>query len=478
MTSIRRWLLAALLAALALAGLAAATATYISARDEVDDLLDEELRQVALSLRDHAVLDLRRLESVAANPAQRVLVQIWDPAFDRPYVSRVVGTGPMPRTDEGYATVLHDARPWRVFTLFTGRQLIQVAQPTALRTELAARTAARLLLPVLIVLPFLGLAGWWIVGRGLAPLGRIAGDVKQRSPTALTPLETAGMPSEIRPLADALNDLLARLDQSFTQQTPLRRRCRARAAHAAHGAEPAGAVGRARRERRGQSTRIREAATGPASGHATGPATADDGATRARRCRCRADARRCRQAADFGHRGSAPARVPNARIRVTGQPLRRDCDRRRQRRRAAHPVQQPGGQRDPLYAGRRHSDRRRSARRRRRRSQLEDTGPGIPEDERARVFDRFYRGPTATATGTGLGLAIVSQVVGNASRLSRARRERRAAGSQVRVPDPSAAGLTAKRPAAQVFAHLSEESDRRFGEARSAARNGSALSHT
>ena len=76
-----------------------------------------------------------------------------------------------------------------------------------------------MLLPVLIVLPFLGLAGWWIVGRGLAPLGRIAGDVKQRSPTALTPLDTASMPSEIRPLADALNDLLARLDQSFTQQS-------------------------------------------------------------------------------------------------------------------------------------------------------------------------------------------------------------------------------------------------------------------
>src|SRR5262245_25565163 len=227
MRSIRQWLLAALLAALTVAGLAASAASYVSARDEVDALLDEELRQVALSLRDHAVLDLRRLESVAANPDQRVIVQIWDPAFDRPYVSRIVGNGPMPRSDVGYATLIHEGRSWRLFTLFTGRQLIQVAQPTALRTELAARTAGRLLLPVLIALPFLGIAVWWVVGRGLAPLGRIAGAVKERSPTALTPVATNGLPDEIRPLADALNDLLQRLDHSFT----LQRRFAADAAH-------------------------------------------------------------------------------------------------------------------------------------------------------------------------------------------------------------------------------------------------------
>ena len=41
---------------------------------------------------------------------------------------------------------------------------------------------------------------------------------------------------------------------------------------------------------------------------------------------------------------------------------------------------------------------------------IEDTGPGIPEEERERVFDRFYRGRAAEGSGTGLGLAIVSQV--------------------------------------------------------------------
>ena len=42
---------------------------------------------------------------------------------------------------------------------------------------------------------------------------------------------------------------------------------------------------------------------------------------------------------------------------------------------------------------------------------VRDRGPGIPEDDRAHVFDRFYRADTARGRpGSGLGLAIVRQV--------------------------------------------------------------------
>jgi signal transduction histidine kinase len=40
-----------------------------------------------------------------------------------------------------------------------------------------------------------------------------------------------------------------------------------------------------------------------------------------------------------------------------------------------------------------------------------DEGPGIPLDERHRVFERFTRGDGPTAGGTGLGLAIARWVV-------------------------------------------------------------------
>jgi two-component system sensor histidine kinase TctE len=40
---------------------------------------------------------------------------------------------------------------------------------------------------------------------------------------------------------------------------------------------------------------------------------------------------------------------------------------------------------------------------------IADNGPGLPHDERERVFDRFVRGRSPFASGTGLGLAIVRE---------------------------------------------------------------------
>jgi signal transduction histidine kinase len=44
------------------------------------------------------------------------------------------------------------------------------------------------------------------------------------------------------------------------------------------------------------------------------------------------------------------------------------------------------------------------------RVRVEDTGPGIPEEELEQVFERHYRGQNITGKGAGLGLAIVKRL--------------------------------------------------------------------
>ena len=42
---------------------------------------------------------------------------------------------------------------------------------------------------------------------------------------------------------------------------------------------------------------------------------------------------------------------------------------------------------------------------------VEDDGPGIPDGELPRVFDRYFRGSRARANGSGIGLAVVAALV-------------------------------------------------------------------
>lgn len=41
---------------------------------------------------------------------------------------------------------------------------------------------------------------------------------------------------------------------------------------------------------------------------------------------------------------------------------------------------------------------------------VEDSGPGIPETDREKVFERFYQSPGSSSRGSGLGLAIVREI--------------------------------------------------------------------
>jgi signal transduction histidine kinase len=435
MTSLRQRLLVALLGALLLVGVLASAATYLSARSEINSLLDEELRQVALSLRDHAVLDLSRLTRGGADSRQRVVVQIWDPTGVALYLSNTGAPLPLVRT-QGFVTLSHEGREWRVFTTTMGLQTIQVGQPIALRRELATDVALRILIPILAALPLFGVLIWLMVGHGLAPVARLARTIASRSATSLASLPADRLPEEVAPLVASLNGLLARLEKSFG----LQRRFAADAAHelrtpltalglqiqllerAKTEAEHAGAVARLR-EGVKRATRLVEqllvmarlepdAADQPADRVELGAlanSVATDFTPLAESRGVTLDVDAEEEVATLGSEDALRILLSN----LVDNAIRYAI---------------PGGSivvRVSSAAGD---------------STLEvaDDGPGIPESERPRVFDRFYRVAGTEQPGSGLGLAIVRQVAD----LHRARVELGAglggAGLAVRVRFPPA----------------------------------------
>ncbi len=99
-----------------------------------------------------------------------------------------------------------------------GQVLVQVAETLGKRQRLARDITASLLAAQLLLVAIAGLAVWWAVGRGLRPLEALGRAVARRSPADLAPLELAGVPHEVRPLAQEVNLLMERLGSALDAQ--------------------------------------------------------------------------------------------------------------------------------------------------------------------------------------------------------------------------------------------------------------------
>jgi len=218
MNSIRRRLLVGLLGALTVTGFVAAVGVYLKARDEANALFDYQLKQIALSLRDHTATALAMAGAAQDSAEQEVVIQIWGYRGLHLYHSHA-GSPLLPQAPLGLSTMTTSHGAWRMFSLLGyPDRVIQVAQPLRVRQAMATSMAARTLLPWLATMPLLGGMIWWLVGRDLKPLIDVARAVRQRHPTALEPLPTAGLPQEVQPLVVALNELLQRLAMALATQ--------------------------------------------------------------------------------------------------------------------------------------------------------------------------------------------------------------------------------------------------------------------
>ncbi len=408
--SLRTRLLWLLLAAIVLTAAAQALIAYRTARAEADEIFDYHMQQMALSLRSG-------LPSTAmTGPGEHsqdeedlnFVVQVWTADGLRVFQSAPRAALPQ-RAVLGFSDVKAHGSTYRVFSMQSRSQTIQVAQDMAARREMAGTLALRTMVPIAVMAPLLMLVVWWVVSLSLAPVSRVRRQVANRQADDLSAVSEVDLPDEIRPLVQELNLLFGRVREAFDAQKNF-------VADAAH--ELRSPLAALKLQVQGLQRATDDAARDLAVSRL---AAGIDRATRL--VEQLLVLARHQASAATGLKPEPMSLAETARLAVTdavpaaqsrrtdvgltqadegliaGQP---EALRILIRNLLDNAVKYtPAGGKVDLEIVREAGAMRLS---------VEDSGPGIADADRERVLDRFYRVAGTETTGSGLGLAIVRSI--------------------------------------------------------------------
>ena len=291
-----------------------------------------------------------------------------------------------------------------------GAILIQVAEKATLRTDSARQIMLRMMMPQAVLVILAALAVWFGVGFGLRALTSVRTEIENRSHVDLSPISESNTPYEVRPLVRAMNDLLSRLSAALAAQQRF-------IADAAHQLRTPVAALKTQTE-----LAVRQVGEGDAKAtlqqlhiaadHAARLvsqlltlARAEPGSHRSvmrERINLAALARETagdwvpralNRGIDLGFDDTSSATEISADPFLVRELLNNLIDN-------AINYTPTGGQITVRVTG--IGDKSIL--------EVEDNGCGIPEDERERVFERFYRSTGGAPEGCGLGLAIVREI--------------------------------------------------------------------
>jgi signal transduction histidine kinase len=421
----------AAVAAVGLALLAAGVAVALVAAGQDRDALDRELTGLA-GRRAGAALRVVAPPGPPGAPGARERgfgegppVAALEPNPDRfvrlltPRGGEIVAAGAtvpsdFPSTRPGPPrTVRAGGEDWRVLTEpLPGERALQVAARLAPLQARAARLRNSLLLIGLLALAAVALAAGGLVRVALAPLDRLRATARRVAETAdpSVHVEETGSAEEVRSLAADFDLMLARLAASGEAREDALAAARRFAADAGHelrtpltsleanlaalgpaGAEAARPALAAARSDANRLAALVEQLQALARGEAGPAATLEE-----------VDLAELADSALAGARGRHPALDARLEAPDEGPVVRGDADGLRRlidnlvENAARHG--RPDGR--VVVSVARHDGRAELA--------VDDDGPGVPVEERARVLERFVRGAGARGEGSGLGLAIAA----------------------------------------------------------------------
>jgi two-component system sensor histidine kinase TctE len=292
--------------------------------------------------------------------------------------------------------------------------LVQAAEPVQARLILGRSILGNIVIPQLIFIVIAGVAVWIGLKRGFEPLERLRRAVAARPRNDLRPLDETRAPGEVRPLIQEVNALIARLQAMMDSH----RRFIADAAHQLR-TPFAGLKAQAELAKREQvSEPVRDAlericvSAQRCSHLVTQLLTLARNEPEARRSAMMEtlDLNRISQAIAAHWAPDALQKNIDIGFEAAEHPFPVKGDEASLRDLIDNLIDNairytPSGGKITVRVGYGSIDHSSTW------LEVEDNGPGIPLDQRERVFERFHRIPGNNQPGSGLGLAIVQEVV-------------------------------------------------------------------
>ena len=233
MRSIERYLLGWMIGALGLGAVVIVLATYLVTLDEMNEVFDADLKNVAEALGTHhragispgdPELPRSPARSDVADPAEIVIT--WTRDGRRVFSSDARVAIPF-SGNEALTRIRIEGQDWIVYTDVSAGGVAQAAQRASARIDTARESALKIMLPMIALVVLVAALMIAALRRALRALDVASRDIATRSASSLTPIGLVDVPDEVAPLVASINGLMGRLSQAFTTQ----RRFLADAAH-------------------------------------------------------------------------------------------------------------------------------------------------------------------------------------------------------------------------------------------------------
>ncbi len=203
-------------------------ASFLFAYHEVGEVYDGQLvhsAKVLLQLTQHEIKQDTTLNLDVENTAlkhkyeQKLGFRIW---LENKIITQSVNNQNITRLESppGFSTQNVDNRAWRFFVYENpdSKIKIEVYEKIAIRYELILQLMIALIIPVLFFIPAILIIVWVSARKVLRPVIKLSDDVDLRGSDDLTAITPDSLPEEIAPLILALNRLFKRLQDSFKRE--------------------------------------------------------------------------------------------------------------------------------------------------------------------------------------------------------------------------------------------------------------------